>query len=251
MSIEGRKFPQFYITPPAPCPYLDGMLERKIFTHLIGDQANMLNNTLTHGGFRRSQNIAYRPACDKCSACVSVRVLVDNFAMTRSMERTWARNRDLIGTMVAAKPTQEQYSVFRGYIDARHAEGGMSDMTVLDFAAMVEDSFVETRMVEYRPIPEDRLTNPAALQDGPLTAVALTDVLEDGLSMIYSFYEPNQARRSLGTFMILDHIQRARTMGLPYLYLGYWVEGSQKMEYKRRFGPQERLTPDGWKRDED
>ena len=167
------------------------------------------------------------------------------------MERTWARNRDLIGTMVAAKPTQEQYSVFRGYIDARHAEGGMSDMTVLDFAAMVEDSFVETRMVEYRPIPEDRLTNPAALQDGPLTAVALTDVLEDGLSMIYSFYEPNQARRSLGTFMILDHIQRARTMGLPYLYLGYWVEGSQKMEYKRRFGPQERLTPDGWKRDED
>lgn len=251
MSIEGRKFPQFYITPPAPCPYLDGKLERKIFTHLIGDQADMLNNTLTHGGFRRSQNIAYRPACDKCSACVSVRVLVDDFSMSRSMERTWSRNRDIFAAMVPAKPTQEQYSVFRSYIDARHAEGGMSDMTVLDFAAMVEDSFVETRMVEYRLVPKGRLASPASLQSGPLTAVALTDVLDDGLSMIYSFYEPSETRRSLGTYMILDHIERARKMGLPYLYLGYWVDGSTKMEYKRRFGPQQRLTQDGWKGDED
>ncbi len=250
MSIEGRKFPQFYITPPAPCPYLDGKLERKIFTHLIGDQATVLNNTLTHGGFRRSQNIAYRPACDKCNACVSVRVIVDEFEMTRSMARTWARNADIVSAMVEASPSQEQYSIFRGYIDARHAEGGMADMTVLDFAAMVEDSFVDTRMIEYREATDGRL-DPGTESSGPLVAAALTDVLEDGLSMIYSFYEPDHTHRSLGTYMIIDHINRARALGLPYVYLGYWVEGSAKMEYKRRFLPQERLSADGWRRADD
>ncbi len=251
MSIEGGKFPQFYITPPAPCPYLDGRLERKIFTHLIGDQAVTLNNTLTHGGFRRSQNIAYRPACDSCSACVSVRVLVDQFKMTRSMKRTWERNREVMSHMTDVAPTQEQYSIFRGYIDTRHRDGGMADMTVLDFAAMVEDSFVDTRLVEYRlSSGSATLAGPASEPDGPLIAVALTDRLEDGLSMIYSFYEPEIADRSLGTFMILDHIERARSMGLPYVYLGYWVNGSQKMEYKTRFQPQEHLSPDGWRRAE-
>ncbi len=250
MSIEGRKFPQFYITPPAPCPYLDGKLERKIFTHLIGDQATVLNNTLTHGGFRRSQNIAYRPACDKCNACVSVRVVVDEFEMSRSMARTWARNADIVSTMVDASPSQEQYSIFRGYIDARHAEGGMADMTVLDFAAMVEDSFVDTRMIEYRKAGEGRL-DPGKESSGPLVAAALTDVLEDGLSMIYSFYDPDYTHRSLGTYMIIEHINRARSLGLPYVYLGYWVEGSAKMEYKRRFLPQERLSADGWRRSDD
>ena len=250
MSIEGRKFPQFYITPPAPCPYLDGKLERKIFTHLIGDQAAVLNNTLTHGGFRRSQNIAYRPACDRCNACVSVRVIVDEFEMTRSMARTRARNADIVSAMVEANPSQEQYSIFRGYIDTRHAEGGMADMTVLDFAAMVEDSFVDTRMIEYREAAGGRL-DPGTGNSGPLVAAALTDILEDGLSMIYSFYEPDSTHRSLGTYMIIDHINRARALGLPYVYLGYWVEGSVKMEYKRRFLPQERLSTDGWRRAED
>lgn len=246
MSIEGGKFPQFYITPPSPCPYLGDRLERKIFTHLIGDQARALNDTLTHGGFRRSQNIAYRPACDGCSACVSVRVLVDRFVPGRTMRRTIERNRDIVATMSAKGPTREQYSVFRGYIDTRHSDGGMADMTVLDFAAMIEDSFVDTRVVEYRIAGEDDGSD-APDRPGSLVAVALTDILEDGLSMIYSFYEPDLQHRSLGTHMILEHIERARSMGLPYVYLGYWVENSPKMDYKRRFRPQERLTAEGWK----
>ena len=145
-------------------------------------------------------------------------------------------------------PTSEQYSIFRAYLDARHRDGGMADMTVLDYAMMVEDSHVETRMVEYRRRgPDSRINGRGA---GALLAVALTDVLSDGLSMVYSFFDPDEARRSLGTFMILDHIARARRMGLPYVYLGYWVRGSRKMDYKGRFLPQERLMPQGWARAE-
>ena len=211
-------------------------MERKVFTHLISPEARRLHDTLSQGGFRRSQNIAYRPACDGCNACVSVRVPVDGFAWTRSFRRTLERNRDLAGAMVPAHATAEHYSLFRAYIDSRHNDGGMSDMTVLDFAAMVDESFVETRLIEYR------------LAGGGLVACVLSDVLEDGLSMIYSFYEPEQPRRGLGTCMVLDHIRRAHAMGLPYVYLGYWVDGSPKMDYKARFLPQERLEQTGWRR---
>lgn len=250
MSIEGRQFPQFYLTPPAACPYLHERQERKVFTHLIGDQAAHLNDVLTHGGFRRSQNIAYRPACENCSACVSVRVLVDEFEITRSLKRTRSLNTDLVSDWQPAHATPEQYSVFRGYIDARHGDGGMADMTVLDFAAMIEDSFVDTEVIEYRLRPEFPLAGPDH-QQGELIAVALTDKLHDGLSMVYSFFEPDAAHRSLGNFMILDHIERARKLGLPYVYLGYWVKDSPKMDYKNRFKPQEHLTPDGWTRRDD
>ena len=245
MSIEGRQFPQFYLTPPAPCPYLRQRQERKVFTHLIGDQAAQLNDVLTNGGFRRSQNIAYRPACEACNACISVRVLVDEFEPTRSLKRIAGQNIDLVSRWRPARATPEQYSVFRSYIDARHGDGGMADMTVLDFAAMVEDSFVDTRIVEYYlpPGPEDPNTD-----DLELVAFALTDTLHDGLSMVYSFVEPGEAYRSLGNFMILDHIERTRKLGLPYLYLGYWVKNSRKMDYKSRFRPQEHLTADGWTR---
>lgn len=236
MSEHDRNVPQFYITPPQPCPYLAGEMERKVFTHLIGEDAGWLNNTLTHGGFRRSQNIAYRPACRNCAACVSVRVLVDEFAPSRSQKRVARLNADLDAAVVDCVPTSEHYSVFRGYIDSRHADGGMADMTVLDFAAMLEDSFVDTRLIEYR------------LPGSGLAAGALTDVLDDGLSMIYSYFEPDLAARSLGTFMILDHIRRARRLGLPFVYLGYWVKGSVKMDYKVRFQPQEHLTSAGWQR---
>jgi len=250
VSIEGRQFPQFYLTPPAPCPYLHERQERKVFTHLIGEQAAHLNDVLTHGGFRRSQNIAYRPACENCCACVSVRVLVDEFKITKSLKRTKSLNNDVISRLQTAHATPEQYSVFRGYIDTRHGDGGMADMTVLDFAAMVEDSFVDTQVIEYRLRPEFPLAEPDP-QKGALLAVALTDQLQDGLSMVYSFFEPDAAQRSLGNFMILDHIERARKLGLPYVYLGYWVEGSPKMAYKNRFRPQEHLGPDGWLRRDD
>jgi arginine-tRNA-protein transferase len=225
---------------------LPGRHERKVFTHLVGDKAGDLNDLLTHGGFRRSQSIAYRPACDQCRACVSVRVVANEFRPSRNFKKVLARNADIVGEQRSAVPTSEQYSVFRAYLDKRHRHGGMADMTVLDYAMMVEDSHVKTRLVEYRRRGPDSSINGRGA--GSLLAVALTDVLSDGLSMVYSFFDPEEDDRSLGTFMILDHIERARRMGLPYVYLGYWVSGSRKMDYKARFLPQERLMPDGWTR---
>jgi len=238
--------PQFFLTSPSACPYLPGQLERKVFTHLIGARAPDLLDLLTQGGFRRSQNIAYRPACERCRACVSVRILVDEFEPTKSMRRSLATNSDLIGRMNEASPTSEQYALFRRYLDARHTRGGMSEMSVLDYAMMVEDSQVDTRVIQYRRKgPDSRMTSTS---DGDLLAVALTDVMGDGLSMVYSFFEPAEQHRGLGTFMILDHIRRTREFGLPYLYLGYWVRGSRKMDYKIRFQPQEHLMARGWER---
>ena len=242
MTQHSRDTPQFYLTAPSPCPYLPGREERKVFTHLVGEKAGELNNLLTHGGFRRSQSIAYRPACEGCKSCVSVRVIAEEFRPTRNMRRVLERNADVVGDMRVAVPTSEQYSVFRGYLDSRHRDGGMADMTVLDYAMMVEDSHEETRVVEYR------LRGSSERGSGPLLGVALTDILSDGLSMVYSFYDPDFDTRSLGTFMILDHIARARDMGLAYVYLGYWVKGSPKMDYKGRFLPQERLMPEKWTR---
>lgn len=213
-----------------------------MFTHLVGKRAVQLNEILTQGGFRRSQSIAYRPACDGCRACVSVRVLVREFEPSRGFRRILAANADLSARMVSAQATAEHYSLFRRYLDARHADGGMVDMSVLDYASMVEDSHVETRLVEYRRPPQ------APDETAELVGVALTDVLSDGLSMVYSFYDPELAERSLGTYMILDHIAKAKAFGLPYLYLGYWVEGSRKMAYKGRFLPQERLGMLAWDR---
>jgi len=244
VTQHSRDTPQFYLTAPSPCPYLSGQEERKVFTHLVGERAAELNDLLTHGGFRRSQSIAYRPACETCRACVSVRVVTADFKPSRNMRRIAERNADITGEMRASTPTSEQYSVFRAYLDARHHDGGMADMTVLDYAMMIEDSHVDTRLVEYRQKPDGG--NGHGL--GQLLAVALTDVLSDGLSMVYSFFEPGQGNRSLGTFMILDHIERAKRMGLDYVYLGYWVQGSRKMDYKSRFLPQERLMPAGWSR---
>jgi arginine-tRNA-protein transferase len=177
---------------------------------------------------------------------LSVRVIASEFQPTRSLRRIRAMNSDIAGEMRISVPTSEQYSIFRSYLDSRHRDGGMADMTVLDYAMMVEDSHVETRIVEYRQRGAD---GPAAASGtGPLCAIALTDVLSDGLSMVYSFYDPSLHARSLGTFMILDHIERARRMNLAFVYLGYWVEGSRKMDYKGRFMPQERLTSEGWTR---
>ena len=246
MTQHSRNTPQFYLTAPSPCPYLPRREERKVFTHLVGERAPDLNDLLTHGGFRRSQSIAYRPACETCRACVSVRVIVEEFRPNRNLRRIIACNSDIIADMRVAAATSEQYSVFRAYLDARHRDGGMVDMTMLDYAMVVEDSHVETRIVEYRRRGPDSGFNGRGA--GDLVAVALTDVLSDGLSMVYSFYEPDAAVRSLGSFMILDHIARARRMGAAYVYLGYWVNGSRKMDYKGRFLPQERLTADGWKR---
>jgi arginyl-tRNA--protein-N-Asp/Glu arginylyltransferase len=232
-------FPEFYITAPQPCPYLPGRLERKLFTHLTRDKPGFLIDNLLKGGFRRSQNIAYMPYCDACSACVPVRILVDEFEPRRSLKRIDRINRDLLVTRLAPAPSSEQYALFRTYIDVRHADGGMAEMSVLDYSLMVEDSVVETFVTEYR-------LKEGESGDGMLVAVSLCDRLSDGISMVYSFYDPSLPGRSLGTYMILDHVVYARSHGYPFVYLGYWIEGSRKMRYKNRFQPQERLTSKGW-----
>ncbi len=243
MTRELRDAPQFYLTAPSPCPYLMGQQERKIFTHLVGKRAASLNDLLTQTGFRRSQTIAYRPACESCRACVSVRVLASDFRPSDSQRRALRANADLVGALVQPKPTNEHFTLFRSYLDARHPEGGMADMSSLDFAMMVEDTHIDTHLVEYRA----RMVGDRA-EAGQLYAVCLTDRLADGLSLVYSFYAPDQPRRSLGSYVILDHIEKARQLGLPHVYLGYWVEGSKKMGYKASYLPQERLGLHGWSR---
>jgi leucyl-tRNA---protein transferase len=246
MNTQTSPSPQFYLTAAAPCPYLPDELERKVFTHMVGARATEMNDLLTQGGFRRSQNIAYRPACEACRACVSVRVLVKEFEASRAFRRVEATNSDLISTVFPAQPSTEQFSLFRRYLDARHQQGGMSDMSALDYAIMVEDSHVQTRIIEYRLRSPGDGVSPHPR--GELVAVALSDLMSDGLSMVYSFYNPEMEKRSLGTMMVLDHIRRAQALGLPHVYLGYWVRGSQKMGYKTRFQPQEHLMNQGWMR---
>jgi len=209
--------PQFFLTAPSPCPYIEGEFERKVFTHLVGDRAPELNDLLTQGGFRRSQNIAYRPACESCRACVSVRIVVGEFEPSRSMRRVVARNDDLVGAIHDAEPSAEQYSLFRTYLDARHRHGGMSDMTVLDYAMMVEDSHVDTRIIEYRRHgPDSFITGKG---EGELIAVALTDWMNDGLSMVYSFYDPASARAPLARHLHDPRPHRAGAGGGPALCL--------------------------------
>lgn len=240
----GRRIPTLYLTAPGPCPYLPGRRERKVFTHLLGEDSVPLNDALSEAGFRRSQTIAYRPACEDCNACVSVRIRVADFEPSRNFRRVIAQNDDLIRTATNGKATREQFSLLRAYLDARHDEGGMADMTALDYVSMIEDTTVRTEVVEYR-------ANPGEAARAPLTAVALTDVLTDGLSMVYTFYDVTQRTRSLGTYLILDHIREARARDLPYVYLGYWIGGCRKMSYKARFQPLEALSKDGWRPFED
>ncbi|MBO9475311.1 MULTISPECIES: arginyltransferase [unclassified Shimia] len=216
--------PQFYVTAPQPCPYLDGRMERKLFTALQGDNATALNDALSQQGFRRSQNVLYRPSCADCTACMSARIDVSKFKPTKSQRRAARRNAHLTRRATSPWATEEQFDLFRRYLDTRHADGGMADMDVFEFAAMIEETPIRSRVVEYTDRASDSLIG-----------VCLTDMLEDGLSMVYSFYDPAQARSSLGTYLILDHIEIAREAGLPYVYLGYWVPGSPKMAYKAKF----------------
>ena len=221
--------PQFYVTAPQPCPYLDGRMERKLFTALQGDQAQRLNDTLSKQGFRRSQNVLYRPSCAECSACISARIRVSDFSPSRTQKRIMKAAAHLRRNATSPWATEDQFSLFRRYLDARHADGGMADMDVFEFAAMIEETPIKSRVIEYTRTAGPHETG------RPLAVVALTDVFDDGLSMVYSFYDPDLTNLSLGTFAILDHIEIAREAGLPFVYLGYWVPGSRKMGYKAGF----------------
>jgi arginine-tRNA-protein transferase len=226
---------QFYVTAPQPCPYLPGKVERKLFTALQGEGAGHLNDVLSHQGFRRSQNVLYRPSCAGCSACLSARIVVGEFVPSRSQRRVRRRNAGLTRTPRGPSATPAQYQLFRRYLDARHATGGMADMDMSEFAAMIEESPVRSLVVEYH-------------RDSRLVAVCLTDVLSDGVSMVYSFFDPDLPRDSLGTQVVLDHIAMAAESRLPYVYLGYWVPGSAKMDYKSRFQPLEIFADGRWSR---
>ena len=231
--------PQFYVTAPQPCPYLAGQQERKLFTALTGDGARALNDTLSKQGFRRSQNVLYRPACSDCAACLSARIRVADHNPGRSHRRVLKRNAGLRREATSPWATEEQFDLFRRYLDRRHADGGMADMDIFEFAAMIEETPVRSRVLEY--------TAPAEGGGRRLVAVCLTDVLDDGLSLVYSFYDPTRPADSLGTHMILDHVALARQVGLPYVYLGYWVPGSAKMAYKARFDALEVYREGQWR----
>jgi len=241
--------PLFYVTAPQPCPYLAGRMERKLFTALQGDAAEKLNNTLSKQGFRRSQNVLYRPSCTDCSACLSARIKVADFAPSKSQKRVLKRNADLSRSASSPWATDGQYALFRDYLDSRHATGGMADMDLFEFAAMVEETPIRTRLIEYRSLLVDASKMDATADRDPydgLRAVSLTDVLDDGLSMVYSFFAPELAKSSVGTYLILDHIQIARDLDLPYVYLGYWVPGSDKMGYKANFKGVEIFRKGAW-----
>jgi len=230
---------QFYVTAPQPCPYLPGKVERKLFTALQGDGASHLNDVLSHQGFRRSQNVLYRPSCAGCSACLSARIVVADFLPSRGQKRILRRNADLERVARSPWATEPQYELFRTYLDARHATGGMADMDMSEFAAMIEETPVRSRVVEYyRPATATRRRE--------LVAVCLTDVVSDGVSMVYSFFDPALEAQSLGVHVILDHVAIARESGLAYVYLGYWVPGSAKMDYKARFQPLEIFADGRW-----
>ncbi|MDN3646053.1 arginyltransferase [Pontixanthobacter aestiaquae] len=236
------RFPRFFVTTPAPCPYLPGKSERKVFTELKGDHADQLNEALGRIGFRRSQTVAYRPSCADCNACVSVRVVSEEFTPSSTQRRNLRRNSDLVVTECRPWATEEQFELLQRYLAVRHPGGGMAAMDETDYADMVEHTPVSSYVTEYRE-PSD------GNEPGRLVGACLTDRQGDGLSMIYSFYDPeHESRSGLGNYIILEHIRRAAEQGLPYAYLGYWVEGSDRMRYKVRYRPLERLTRSGWQR---
>ena len=232
--------PQFYVTAPQACPYLEGRMERKLFTALQGDHAQRLNDTLSKQGFRRSQNVLYRPSCAECSACLSARIRVADFVPNRTQKKILRKNMHLRRNATSPWATEDQYQLFRRYLDNRHADGGMADMDIFEFAAMIEETPIRSRVIEYTRTAKE------GERGRPLSAVSLTDVFDDGLSMVYSFYDPDLVGDSLGTYLILDHIDIAREAGLPYVYLGYWVPGSRKMGYKARFSALEIYKSGVW-----
>jgi arginyl-tRNA--protein-N-Asp/Glu arginylyltransferase len=227
-------FRQFFATSPVVCPYIPGRAERKLVVELDGSGAALFYDDLSRAGFRRSHHFAYRPACRGCSSCVPVRIVVDRFTHTRSTRRIRNVNRDLSGHLAAARATPEQFRLFSAYQRSRHNDSDMASMSYGDYRGMVEDTPVRTNVAEFRD------------GCGKLVAASLIDLLDDGLSAVYSFYDPQQAKRSLGTWSILWLVEQCRGQGQPFVYLGYWIENSPKMAYKARFPALERLTAGAW-----
>ena len=229
------ELPQFFITAPQECPYLENRKERKLFTTLDSLNSISLNNTLSKQGFRRSQDVLYRPACTDCNACLSARIVINNFKVSKSQKRLQKKNVTINRIIVRPFAKKDHYALFQQYVQARHKAGGMSDMSFSEFSSMVEDTKVSTKLIEYRDV------------NSVLLGVCLTDVLDDGVSMVYSFFDPRLKTNSLGTYMILDHINYANELNLKYVYLGYWIQGSNKMQYKSSFSGLEVFISQAWK----
>ncbi len=236
MTYKSPRRPQFfYTTAPLPCPYVAGRTERKVVTEITGPDAEAVHDRLSRAGFRRSHNIAYAPVCPSCQSCVPIRIPVASFRPDRTLRKIAKANAGLDGFEVAPRATAEQFQLFQRYQQTRHGEGDMATMSFYDYRAMVEDTPIETFIAEFRD------------EDERLIGACLTDKLGDGLSAVYSFFAPGLDKRSLGTYTILWLIERTRALGLPYVYLGYWVPESRKMAYKARFRPSEILMGGAWR----
>jgi leucyl-tRNA---protein transferase len=226
----------FFITAPVPCPYLDGKTERRMVADLTATDAISLHDKLSRVGFRRSHNLVYSPVCNECSACLAARNVVDEFKPSNSQRRILRLNHNLIVNETFAKATTERFELFSKYQDVRHKGGDMATMDYYDFQALVEETPVITSHIDFYN------------EHGTLIAGCLVDTMEDGLSAVYSYFDPKFKKNSLGSYIILWLIERTKQLSLPYLYLGYWVAGSQKMAYKDKFQPLEYYSPTGWKK---
>lgn len=225
---------QFFATAPTPCPYVAGLAEQKLVLELKTEDAGAFFGELSRAGFRRSHGLAYKPTCKGCNSCVPVRIPVDDFEDTRSLRRIRKRNTDLTAHERPPKATEEQFNLFKRYLTRRHGESDMAEMGWQDYRAMVEDSPIDSAIIEHRSA------------NGILEAAVLIDLADDSLSAVYSFFDPDQARRSLGVYMVLELVRRAKQLGLSHVYLGYWIAGSATMDYKRRFPGLEAMEGAVW-----
>lgn len=234
IDIPRKPVLQFFRSGALPCPYLPGRVERKLFARLSTYNAAAVNAVLTQAGFRRSHDIIYRPVCPNCSACLPVRIPVKRYSPSRSMRRIIRRNADLTFSIAPATATVKQFELFTRYQQARHGDSDMARMGLTDYVAMVDEGRANTELLEARD------------SEGELIGVMLVDRLPDGFSAVYSFFDPDEADRSLGCQLILSLVEEAAASDLDYVYLGYWIEESRKMAYKTRFQPLEILGPRGW-----
>lgn len=225
----------FYQSSPLPCPYIPGRWERRLLVEMSDELVGKgLFDRLTEAGFRRSHGYVYRPACTRCQACVPVRIAVERFVARRTLRRVRTANSDLSVTIAPARATREQYTVFQAYQTLRHDDSDMATMTFRDYRSMIETGTAATFVAEARD------------QSGNLVAACLFDRVGDGLSAVYSFFDATQESRSLGSFLVLWLVERARAEGRRHVYLGYWIAECRKMAYKTRFKPIEALTETGW-----
>ncbi len=222
-----------YASPAADCNYLPGQQSTSLFADPDLQKNKTLHSSLSRQGFRRSGEFIYRPGCESCNACVATRLPVHEFQPTRGQRRTWKQNQDLTTEIIPAEFNAEHFELYQRYLSTRHAGGGMDEPTPEGYMSFLSSSWSETLFFEFR-------------LDGKLAAIAVVDELENAVSAVYTFFDPELSKRSLGRFAILYEIEYARQKGLKWLYLGYWIDECQKMQYKQDYQPQEHFSKNQW-----